>query len=251
MRGNRVGVRAGMLRRSGALVAGIVVAGAVALGGAAVAAADEPPVGLPAPSGPTTVTPGSAHGFAGTYDRGRGSREFTDRFGAPPEGGPDALVLSTPGDEDKVQFLTGEVAGPLERFRSSSYYALRAPSSTADPGPAPSFQIGVDINGGRLEPRELWVLTFRPGTDAPGTWNRYDTGAGRYCLTRQIGAVDAYEAGCGDGDPQTLDEIIEQHPGVSVLVAGVNQGGGEGGLVGAVDLMQVGSTVYDFERAGS
>lgn len=196
----------------------------------------------------TVVTPGAAHGFAGTYDRADGSREFTDRLGTPPDGGRDALVLSTPGDEDKVQFLTGEVAGPLERFRSSGYHARRDPASTADPSLLPSFQIAVDIDGGQLEPGQVWVLTFRPTGGADGAWHRHDTGAGRYCLTRQTGSADAYRAGCGDRDPQTLDEIIAQNPGVSVLAAGVNQGGGNGGLVSAVDLVQVGDTVYDFER---
>ncbi|MDN5918597.1 MAG: hypothetical protein L0I76_26445 [Pseudonocardia sp.] len=243
---NSRGASAGA-RRLVRVVAGLAAAVcAVAIVPAAMA--DESPVGLQGSATRTYVTPGAAQGFAGTYDRAGGAREFTDRLGAPSGAGRDALVLRTPGDEDKVMFATDQVAGPLERFRSSSYYALRDPASTADPSLLPSFQIGVDINGGTVEPGDVWVLTFRPSGGAAGSWTRYDTGAGRYCMVQQIGGLDAYRAGCDDGEPMSLDEIIAQHPGVSVLLAGVNQGGGNGGLVSAVDLIQVGSRTFDFER---
>lgn len=197
------------------------------------------------PSGTVTVTPTAQNQFAGTFDRGAGTREFTSRFGAPADGGAGALELRTPGDDDKVQFVTREVGGPLSRFASSSYWALRAPTSTA--GAMPSFQIAVDINGGELGPQELHLLTYLPEPAPAGRWTRYDVGSGTFCLTQQIGATDAYRD-CTGGAPQyTLDEIMDAHPGISAYAAGVNQGAGNAGLVSTVDLIQVGRRTYDLE----
>lgn len=197
------------------------------------------------PSGTTVVTPERANQFAGTFDAGRGSREFTDRLGAPAEGGTGALELRTPGADDKVQFVTGELAGSLERFRDSSYQALRDPASEA--GSAPSFQIAIDADGGELEPRDLHLLTFVPPEGPTGVWTRHDLGSARWCTTLQIGRVDAYRE-CRDGGARrSLDEITNAFPGVSVYAAGVNQGAGDAGLVGAVDLIQVGDRTFDFE----
>ncbi|MEV1293389.1 hypothetical protein [Pseudonocardia sp. NPDC049635] len=197
------------------------------------------------PSGTVVVTPSSANQFAGTFDRGAGSREFTARHGAPPDGGSGALELRTPGKDDKVQFVTGEVAGPLERFRSSSYWALRDPGSPTDA--MPSFQIAVDIDGGELEPGDLHLLTFVPQPAPAGTWTRYDVGAGTFCTMQQIGGADAYRACVDGGERRTLDAIVDAHPGISVFAAGVNQGGANAGLVAAVDLIQIGNRTYDLE----
>ena len=197
------------------------------------------------PSGTTVVTPERMNQFAGSFDTGRGSREFTDRLGAPADGGTGALELRTPGDDDKVQFVTGELAGSLERVRDSSYHALRDPASEA--GAFPSFQIAIDANGGELEPRDLHLLTFVPPEGPAGVWTRYDLGSARWCTTQQIGRVDPYRE-CRDGGARrSLDEIADAHPGVSVYAAGVNQGAGNASLVGAVDLIRVGDRTYDFE----
>ncbi|MBC3191475.1 hypothetical protein H7X46_10415 [Pseudonocardia sp. C8] len=228
-------------RRNGLIATAATLAGLLATAALHPALAVDPF----GPSGTVTVTPAESNQFAGTYDRGAGSREFTSRLGAPPEGGTGALELRTPGDDDKVQFTTGDVAGPLERFRSSSYRAIRDPRSGTDA--MPSFQIAVDINGGELGPQELHLLTFLPEPAPAGTWTRYDVGSGTFCLTQQIGGADAYRA-CAGGDRQyTLDEVMEAHPDATAFAAGVNQGAGNGGLTAAVDLVQVGKRTYDFE----
>ncbi|GAA1383220.1 hypothetical protein GCM10009613_12330 [Pseudonocardia kongjuensis] len=197
------------------------------------------------PSGTVVVTPASSNQFAGTYDRGAGSRGFTSRLGAPPGGGTGALELRTPGDDDRIQFGTDEIAGPLGRFRSSSYWAVRDPAS---PGTAmPSFQIAVDIDGGHLEPRDLHVLSYVPEPAPAGEWTRYDVGSGTFCLIRQVGAADAYRECVAGGERRTLDQIIEAYPQATGYAAGVNQGGGTAGLVSAVDLIQVGNRTYDLE----
>ncbi len=200
--------------------------------------------------GTTVVTPDDSTQFVGTYDRGAGSREFTDRLGAPPGGGTGALVLSTPSDDDKIQFVTRELSGPLERFSDTSYLTRRDPASAAAPTALPSFQIAVDINGGDLQPRELHLLTFVPSRGGD-EWTKQDAGAGRWCVTRQDGGLDAYRAGSASSERRTIGEIVRENPGVSALAAGVNQGGGNGGLVAAVDLVHVGSTTYDVEPAAS
>lgn len=196
-------------------------------------------------SGTVVVTPDAPNRFAGTYDRGAGERAFTARLGAPPDGGTGALELRTPGPDDKIQFITDEVAGSLERFDFASYWAVRAPSSTGDA--LPSFQIATDIDGGELGPGELYLLTYVPDTGSAEHWTRYDLGAGRWCVRQQIGADDAYRA-CRDGGERfTLAEIRDAHPAMTAYAAGVNQGAGDSGLVGAVDLIQVGDRTYDIE----
>jgi hypothetical protein len=194
----------------------------------------------------TVVTPEQSHQFAGTYDRGAGAREFSDRLGAPSGGGRGALVLSTPSDDDKVQFITGELSGPLGRFEDTSYWTRRDPAAGDDPRALPSFQIAVDINGGTLQPQELYLLTFVPSRGGE-EWTKQDAGAGTWCVTRQDGGLDAYRAGCASSERRTIAQIVQEHPGVSAIAAGVNQGGGDGGLVAAVDLIHVGSRTYDLE----
>lgn len=228
-----------MRSRTGWVVGAVV---AVVVAGATGAAAADLVGG-----GTTVVTPDRTGRFVGTYERGAGSREFTDRLGAPAGGGTGALVLSTPSDDDKVQYISGDLAGPLGRFADTSYWSRRDPASSADPTMQPSFQIAVDIDGGDLRPRDLHLLTFVPSRGADGGWTRQDAGAGSWCVTRQAGATDAYRAGCATGERRAIAEIVREHPGVSALAAGVNQGGGNGGLVAAVDLVRVGGKTYDFE----
>ncbi|ANY08637.1 hypothetical protein [Pseudonocardia sp. HH130630-07] len=223
----------------------ILVAGATAVAAALLAANPAFALDPFGPSGTVTVTPAAQNQFAGTFDRGAGDRAFTSRLGAPPDGGAGALELRTPGDGDKVQFVTHEVAGPLSRFASSSYRAVRDPAAPGEA--APSFQIAVDIDGGELGPQELHLLTYLPEPAPPGRWTRYDVGSGTFCLTRQTGSVDAYRE-CADGAPRySLDEVAAAHPGVTAYAAGVNQGAGNAGLVSAVDLIQVGNRTYDLE----
>lgn len=196
--------------------------------------------------GTTVVTPETSGRFVGTYDRGAGSRAFSDRLGAPSGGGTGALVLSTPSDEDKIQFVTRELSGPLGRFADTSYWTRRDAASTSAPTAVPSFQIAADIDGGDLEPQDLHVLTFIPSRGG-NEWTKQDAGSGRWCVTRQVGGLDAYRAGCPAGERRTIAEIVREHPGATALAAGVNQGGGNEGLVAAVDLIHVGSTTYDVE----
>jgi hypothetical protein len=235
-----VGLLVGLLvSRRIAWLAGVVAAAVVA-GATGASAADL--VG----GGTTVVTPEKTGQFVGTYDRGAGTREFTDRLGAPSDGGTGALVLSTPSDDDKIQFVTREFSGPLARFSDTSYWTRRDPASSSGPAQLPSFQIAVDINGGDLQPRDLYLLTFVPSRGGD-EWTKQDAGTGRWCVTRQDGGLDAYRAGCAAGDRRTIAEIVREHPGVSALVAGVNQGGGDGGLVAAVDLVHAAGRTYDFE----
>lgn len=230
-------------RRNGAVAAALAVAALVGLASLQPALA----IGPFGPSGRVTVTPTSSNQFAGTLDEGSGSREYTARHGAPPDGGTGALELRTPGDGDKRQYATDEVAGPLSRFTDASYWAYRDPASSS--GQMPPFAIAVDVNGSTLEARDLYVLTYLPGRAPAGTWTRYDVGAGTFCLTHQIGRVDAYRQCRDGGEQRTLEQIMAEYPHMTAYAAGFNQGGGDGGLVGAVDLMQVGARVYDFEPA--
>lgn len=211
--------------------------------------ANAEPGDLFGPSGTEVVTPEKgSNRFGGTYDRGAGSREYTSRLGAPPDGGAGAVELRTPGDADKIQFGTGEVAGSLDQFESASYWAVRDPASRSSS--LPSFQIATDVNGGDLQPREIYVLTYIPDTSSAGRWTRYDLGSARYCVRQQIGAADAYRACREGGDRRTLDDIRSEYPEMTAYAAGVNQGAGDPGLISAVDLIQVGDRTFDFEPSG-
>ncbi|MBW0104094.1 hypothetical protein [Pseudonocardia sp. KRD291] len=244
-------------------------AGRVAAVGAAVlvlgvggwsAASAAPPLPLPLPSlplpapGQTYVTPDDLHGFDAEIT-GEGTQDFTDELGAPPAGGMDALKIATPGGGDKVQFFTSELAGPLENFESSSYYAKRDVASTANDAQFPSFQITVDKNGGAFETGDFSTLSFEPvyqsganSNQTAGTWNKYDTGIGLFCSSRPIGGYEANQTRCDNQGFRTLSEIVEENEGITVLSAGINQGSGNAGLTSAVDLVQVGATTYNFER---
>lgn len=221
-----------------------VVAAAVVAGATGASATDL--VG----GGTTVVTPERSGQFVGTYERGAGTREFSDPLGAPSGGGAGALVLGTPTDDDKTQFVTRELAGPLGQFADTSYWTRRDPASAADPRALPSFQIAVDIDGGDLAPGDLHLLTFAPSRGGD-EWTKQDAGTGRWCVTRQDGGLDAHRAGCASSERRTISEILREHPGASALAAGVNQGGGDGGLVAAVDLVHVGSRTYDIEPGPS
>lgn len=237
-----------------AVAVGATVAALAAGGWTAAVAAPSPVPPLPVP-GQTYVTPGDLHGFAGEV-RPDGTREFTDEFGAPELiGGADALKLSTPSGAAKVQFFTDELAGDPEKFLSSSYYAFRSSESEAPEFQFPSFQIEVDSNGDA--PGGFSTLFFEPvnqtGPNADQTadrWNEYDTGTGLFCSTRVIGGFTATpdQTFCSNGGTKTLPEIFAANPDLTVLRAGVNQGSGNGGLISAVDLVQVGDTTYNFEQ---
>lgn len=257
--GTAKGHRVGRVAAVGAAVLALGVGG-----WSAASAAPSPPLPIPPlpvlpmsqpASGQTYVTPNDLHGFMATDDRLAGTREFTDALGAPPLGGTDALKLSTPGPDDKVTFFTTEQAGLLEKFESSSYYAKRDEGSTAAAAQFPSFQITVDKNGGTLETGDFSTLTFEPvyqtganANQSAGTWNKYDTGTGLFCSTRQIGGFEANQTRCDNGGTKTLAEIAAANPGITATSFGINQGSGNGGLTSAVDLLQVDATTYNFER---
>ena len=197
-------------------------------------------------AGRPSSRPRSPSQFVGTYDRGAGTREFTDRLGAPPDGGTGALdpEHAVGRRQDPVRHPR-----PLRPARAVLGHELLDPAGpglSSGPAPLPSFQIAVDINGGDLQPRDLYLLTFVPSRGGD-EWTKQDAGSGRWCVTRQDGGLDAYRAGCATGERRTIAEIVQEHPGVSALAAGVNQGGGNEGLVAAVDLVHAGSTTYDLE----
>ncbi|MEJ8277910.1 hypothetical protein [Pseudonocardia spirodelae] len=228
-------------RRNGLIAAALAGAALVGLASLQPAFAIDPF----GPSGRVTVTPAASNQFAGTLDEGTGTREFTTRYGAPPDGGTGAMAISTPDGGDKVQFVTAEVGGPLSRFADSSYWALRDPASHSDA--MPSFAIAADVDGGDLQAGDLHVLTYLPDHAAAGTWTRYDVGSGTFCVTRQIGRADAYRQCRDGGEQRTLAQIMDEFPQMTAYAAGFNQGGGDAGLVSAVDLMQVGARTYDLE----
>ncbi|MFP5020410.1 hypothetical protein [Pseudonocardia phyllosphaerae] len=215
---------------------------------AAAGTATAAPGDLFGPSGGTTyVTPDNPGPFNGTFEKGSGTRRVTERYGAPEGGGTSSLELNTPKSGDSALYATGEVEGPLETFRDSSYWALRGNGSSPDA--APAMNIAVDRNGGEIEPQDLVGLVFIPSSSPAGRWTRYDLGSASFCFIRVSGGVDPYKE-CRDGAPKrTIDDVLAEFPDATAYAAGVGLGTGTPGASGAADLMRVGDRTYDFERS--
>lgn len=184
------------------------------------------------------------------YQRDSGTAEISSEFGSSAGFGEDALVLKTPLDNDKAQVMrTTSEAMPLSTFTASyNTYRSSASADTAVEGQAPSINVEVDVNGLETE-GGFTTLVYEPIYQEGGatavqedTWQNWTAGDDSiWWSTNPItGALDRDTF-------VTLASIKAQNNAAVVLRYGVNQGGGNAGLVGAVDGFVVNGTTYDFE----
>lgn len=203
----------------------------------------------PAAAANITVSDLSSNGWTKTYERDGAKAEISSEYNAPEGFGDESLVLKTPESNSKAQVLrtVGEVT--LLSNMTSSYWAYRS-SDSADnvvAGQAPALNIEVDVNGLDAE-GGFTTLVFEP---------IYQTGGAEAVVENQWQEWIADDAsiwwssnsipGANTRDDQvTLESIKAENPSAVVLRYGLNQGGGNQGLVGAVDGFTFNGATFDF-----
>ena len=204
----------------------------------------------PAFAATTTITEanlGAAPGQWTVFTRDGGAVAFGSDYAAPPGFGSGALQLSTPLDNDKANLMRVPTAAvPLSALRDASYFTYRSVRSTGLATQAPAINVEIDFNGAS-EPGGFSTLVFEPvynktqGAVVENSWQRWTAGGDDiWWSTNPIGAAPNR-----DTFP-TLNAIIAANPNAIMGKFGVNAGGGNAGLLGAVDGLTVNGTTYDF-----
>ncbi|SDX64878.1 hypothetical protein SAMN05660209_00964 [Geodermatophilus africanus] len=210
------------------------------------------PLDLTVVASPNTCPNPLLTDFCG-YTRGTGTVGIAP--GAPDAAsGTDHLVISTPDGNAKAYALSYEFAGtPLSDIETLGYRSYVAQVNPAEPRQAPALNIEVDRNGGTLQPGDYAVLVWEPVYTAEST-------DARRWITRSPSTSDGGWWSPANrsttqlpqplGFPQeeaTWEQVQAGLQNATVLGIGVNQGGGNPGLLAQVDLLQVNGTVHDFE----
>ncbi|MGY1601697.1 hypothetical protein [Geodermatophilus sp. SYSU D00815] len=181
-----------------------------------------------------------------TYQRGAGTVALVDVEGDT------HLQLSTPVDGNAKAFaLEYDHRGALlSSIRTISYdYLVTAPGSS-DPRQAPAINVEIVTEAGVPA-----VLVYEPlyavaGYANPTTWSsQTPTSAEGGWWTPQSALQQELQAAQDDPSEYggaTWADVLEVTGNATTMGIGVNQGGGNAGLVSLVDLLTVDDTVYDF-----
>lgn len=192
------------------------------------------------------------------YTRQSGAGDFVSGPGQPPSG-VGSLSLRTPGTppngSDKVTLFNYDHIGTtLASIDAISYSTYRDAASTALPHMAPALNLEIDFNGPTVG-GGFTTLVFEPvyntaqGGVVAGQWQSWDAfanGTAIWWSTRAIPGV------CASSCFVTWNQILAANPNATILGGfGVNQGGGNDGLIANVDVLKIGygddCVVYDFE----
>lgn len=203
----------------------------------------------------TTTVSESSGGWTNSwtvYNRANGNVSLSTEFGAPTDYGKSVLKLVTTNDteragDSKTGLTTDKYAGmQLSAITNISYYAYRDDASTANPVQYPALNVEIDVNG--ADAGGSTTLVYEPEynksqqTPTTDTWQLWN--AGDETIWWSSNAIP----GAPNRDTfVTLTEIKEQNPQAVVGKVGVNQGGGNAGLTGAVDGLSVNDDTYNFE----
>jgi len=195
----------------------------------------------------TEANLGTAAGQWTAFTRDGGSVGFVNDYAAPAGFGSGALQLSTPLSNDKANLMRVPTAAvPLSALRDASYFTFRSAASSGLVSQAPAINVEIDFNGAAV-PGGFSTLVFEPvynskqGNVVQDRWQRWTAGGGDiWWSTNPIGAAPNR-----DTFP-TLDMIIAANPDAIMGKFGVNAGGGNPGLLGAVDGLTINGTTYDF-----
>lgn len=189
------------------------------------------------------------------YNRGTGTGDFVVGPGTPPEG-IGSFKTVTPDGNAKVTLFNYEHTGTkLADINALGYATYRDTSSTATVNQVPAINIEIDRNGGTLETGDYAVLVFEPvyntsqGPVVPGMWQQWDAyndGEAIWWSSRAIPGVCAFSCFV------TWDAILAANPDATIVGGfGVNQGGGNAGLIAYSDALKIGTAdscvTYDFE----
>jgi hypothetical protein len=188
------------------------------------------------------------------YTRGTGTGDFVTGPGTPPSG-VGSLKLTTPDDNAKAYLFNYDHVGTaLSSINAISYSTYRDASSTANPVQVPALNLEVDFNGPNVA-GGFTTLVFEPvyntnqGAVIPGQWQNWDAfanGTAVWWSTRDIPGVCAFNCFV------TWNQILADNPNAVILGGfGINQGGGNPGLIAAADTLTLGygdtCVTYDFE----
>jgi hypothetical protein len=233
------------------LTSAAVVAAVLSLPGTASAAAKTYVI-------PTDVAPACSSGQTVPFcefQRGTGTVEIGP--GEPDAAsGTEHLLLSTQDSNAKAYALSYEFAGrPLSDIDSLGYRSYVVEPGTSNPEQAPALNIEIDRNGGPLQSGDYAVLVWEPlyvegESTEDGVWLDRSPSTSRGGWWSPANGTTTDAAGPLGFRTYTADWTAVQTalPGATVLGIGVNQGGGNPGLLAQVDLLQVNGTVHDFER---
>ena len=201
---------------------------------------------------PTPANPYTASGWV-EFERDAGVADIAGDYGAPAGLGVQSLTLDTPFGNDKAQAFTSVIADgvpdPLSAVTTLTYVAFRSQASTAFAFQAPALNVEVDVNGLAVA-GGFTTLVYEPvyndfpsafPTDAWTPVDALDGGDARWWSTNPV------PGGPNRDTFSPWSTFVALNPDAVVLRVGVNQGGGNGGLYGAVDGLTYNATTYDFE----
>jgi hypothetical protein len=168
-------------------------------------------------------------------------------------GGTDHLLISTPLGNDKANAFTFDFAGqPLSAITGLGYRSFVEATNAETPFQAPALNITIDSNGpatvggfatlvwepvytSESKAHDEWI-SRSPLTSTGGWWSPANA-----TTTGEAGALGF------TNERASWANVLLALPNATVGGIGINQGGGNPGLVGQVDLLTVNTTVYDFE----
>jgi hypothetical protein len=187
------------------------------------------------------------------YSRDGGTGAFISGPGTPPVGS-GSFQLSTPLSNDKGYLFNYEHIGtPLNAIQEISYSTYLTTASAASPSQVPALNIEVDVNGS--DPGGFTTLVFEPvynlnqGTVTTGSWQAWDAYASGNAVWWSSNPI----ASAPDRDTfVSWATILAANPNAVIAGGfGVNQGGGNTGVVGAADALRIAyggnSITYNFE----
>lgn len=187
------------------------------------------------------------------YTRDTGTGSFVVGPDNPPVG-VGSLELRTPLSNDKVYLFNYDHIGTaLNSIDTLGYATYRSSASTGSVVQVPAINLQVDVNG--AAPGGFTTLVFEPvyntaqgaiQSDTWQTWDAYNGGNAIWWSSNAIPGVCAFDCFV------TWDAILAANP-EAVIVGGfgVNQGGGNPGIIAATDALTIGyngdAVTYNFD----
>jgi hypothetical protein len=172
---------------------------------------------------------------------------------AGPDGAPNgvgSLGIRTGSPDDKAAFgnqaaFGGDQLSGINTVAYSVYTTGENKDRYAENLPGVTFEI--DPNGPDDDTAPSYSsLVYTPEEAAPNTWTRLvASDADRWWLTGTAGT----SSGCTQASYCTLDDVKSEYPNATLLTAQITKGR-DYAFSGAVDGLQINSTVYDFEPGG-
>jgi hypothetical protein len=188
------------------------------------------------------------------YTRNAATGAFIEGPSTPPLG-TGTFQISTPTGNDKGFLFNFDHTGTaISTITAISYSTYISTPGSSDARQAPSINIQIDKNGGTFEVGDFSTLVFEPvynttqGNVTVGswqTWDAYASGTASWWMTGSA-LCPAAATLC------TWSDVLANYPNATIIGGfGINQGSGNGGLVGAVDALTLGyggnSVTYNFE----